>query len=502
VIDLTNNFTPDMFEKLMSKIDVLTATVTAQAATIAKLTQEKAELLGVIDQLNEKIRTLEERLNKNSKNSSKPPSSDGLNKPEPKSLRKPSGKKAGAQPGHKGKGLNLMKTPDETIHHQPAQCDGCQHFGQCRACSVSQIRYEVDIQVETKVVAHQILFYECRCRNNTILTGSFPGNITGTMQYGDHLESLVIALNTVGMMGINRTHDLLSAVFGVPISTGTIFSMVKSCGEKLTDTVERIRRTVCDLPHVHFDETGIRVDKTLHWVHNASSDLFTYLSVEIKRGIKGMDSSGVLPDFHGVAVHDCWMSYFKYDDMLHAICNAHLLRELNGVMDNHPDQTWANRMQMLLLRMKKVKDDFMDNDKETLTYYYRRIFCFEYDRIIEEGRNQNPIKDKPPGKRGRQKKGKIRSLIERLAKYKAEVCLFINDFSIPFDNNQAERDIRMFKVKQKVSGCFRTKEGADTFAKIMSYLGTANKHGINAYKAIECALLGQSEAMLFSQATE
>jgi len=143
-----------MFEKLMSKLDVLTATVTAQAAVITKLTQEKSELLGVIDQLNETIKTLEERLNKNS---SKPPSSDGLNKPKPKSLRKPSGKKAGAQPGHKGKGLNLMKTPDETIQHQPAQCNSCQHFGQCQACSVSKIRYEVDIQVETKAIAHQIL---------------------------------------------------------------------------------------------------------------------------------------------------------------------------------------------------------------------------------------------------------------------------------------------------------------------------------------------------------
>ena len=146
-----------MFEKLMSKLDVLTATVTAQAAVITKLTQEKSELLGVIDQLNETIKTLEECLNKNSKNSSKPPSSDGLNKPKPKSLRKPSGKKAGAQPGHKGKGLNLMKTPDETIQHQPAQCNSCQHFGQCQACSVSKIRYEVDIQVETKAIAHQIL---------------------------------------------------------------------------------------------------------------------------------------------------------------------------------------------------------------------------------------------------------------------------------------------------------------------------------------------------------
>ena len=273
MIDLTDNFTQNMFEKLMDKIDALTVTVTAQTTIIEKLNHEKSELVGIIDQLNGTIKTLEERLNKNSKNSSKPPSSDGLNKPSPKSLRKPSGKKPGAQDGHEGKGLKLIKAPDETIQHKPNQCIGCQRFGQCQACDISETRYEVDIRVETKVTAHQFLSYKCPCRNSEVISGLFPNNITSTMQYENHLEAFVIALNTAGMMGINRTHDILSAVFGIPISTGTIFSMVKNCGSRLLDTVERIRQTVCGLTSAHFDETGVRVDKKLHWVHNASNHL-------------------------------------------------------------------------------------------------------------------------------------------------------------------------------------------------------------------------------------
>lgn len=468
----------------MDRIDVLTATVSDQATTI--------------DKLNEKIKSLEERLNKNSKNSSKPPSSDGLNKPNPKSLRKPSGKKPGAQDGHEGKGFKLLKTPDETIQHKPSQCNGCQCFGQCQSCNISETRYEVDIQVETKVVAHQVLSYACHRTNNKIISGSFPQNITSVMQYGDHLESLVVALNTSGMMGINRTHNILSAVFGIPISTGTIFSMVQDCGLKLKDTVERIRQTVSGLSSAHFDETGIRANKKLHWVHSASNRLFTYLSVEEKRGTEGMDSSGVLPKFRGVAVHDCWMPYFKYTDITHAICNAHLLRELTSVLENHPEQTWADAMTKLLLQMKTVKDRLINSGKDQISYYYRNSFSSKYDSIVDEARKHNPIEEKPLGKRGRQKKGKTRALIERFAKYKAEICLFTNDFSISFDNNQAERDIRMFKVKQKVSGCFRTKDGADTFATIMSYIGTANKHGINAYIAIKGALAGQSESLIFA----
>lgn len=491
---MDNFISSDLINQLLNKIDNLTLTVTAQNEQIA--IQNKT-----IKMLSEENALLKERLNKNSKNSSKPPSTDGFDKPKPVSLRKPSGKKQGAQPGHQGSGFSLLTKPNDLVYHMPRECSGCLNAANCRACSFSDIRYVVDINVTTSVVAHKTSAYACPKRDGVIISGSFPGNVTSTMQYGDNLEALAIALNTSGMMSLNRTHEILGAVFGVPISTGTIFQMVKGCGDKLISTVHHIRDVVAALPRVHFDETGLRVAKSLHWVHSASNNLYTFLSVETKRGQAGMDASGVLPRFTGIAIHDCWKPYWRYI-ISHAICNAHLLRELIGILDNHPDQIWAIWMLKHLLRMKKTRDRFVEKGKECLSPYYLQLFSAAYDQIIEKARNMNPIEDKPLGKRGRQKKGKIRALIERLAEYKESVCLFTKNFLVPFDNNQAERDLRMIKVKQKVSGCFRTKEGADTFMTIMSYLGTATKHGINSYFAIKMALAGQAENLIFAGATE
>lgn len=519
---MSKNLTPNTIKELIEKVDNLTSiinTLTTKIETQAKLIEAQnqkndaqtklietqaekiTEQAVVNNKLKEEIKIQQELLNKNSKNSSKPPSSDGLNKPKPKSLRKKSGKSPGAQNGHQGNGFKLMKEPDKTIQHRPESCEGCTYFGTCKSCCTSETRYDVDICVETKVTAHQVLSYECPLKSNHVISGSFPDNINSTMQYGINIEALAIALNTSGMMGIKRTHNILSAVFGIPISTGTVFSMVKGCGLKLEDTVKKIRQKVCDLPSAHFDETGLRVDKKLHWVHSASDECFTYLSVEEKRGTIGMDSSGVLPNFSGVAIHDFWKPYFKYSNASHAVCNVHLLRELTGISENNPDQVWALEATELLLQMKKAKEIAISRGKNSLSDDCIKYFDKKYDDLFEKAQVQNPLETKS-GKRGRPKKGKIRALIDRFVEYKGEVCLFLKDFSIPFTNNLAEQDIRMIKVKQKVSGCFRTKGGADTFVTIMSYLGTANKQGINAYLAIKSALMNKSQDLIFSKATE
>ena len=478
MVIMDNNFSNDFVYKLLARIDELTAVIEEQNQLIIALRQEIADL--------------KERLNKNSKNSSKPPSSDGFNKPKPQSLRKPSGKKQGAQEGHEGKGFSIPRDPDEIIRHIPLKCIGCSQYGQCVSCGVADTRYEVDIQINTKVTAHQSVSFACPNEGGKILTGEFPQNITGTIQYGVNLEALAITLNTAGMVGIKRTHDILSAVFGVPISTGTIHNMVKSCAEKLADTVEQIRVAVINSPIVNFDETGMRVDKKILWVHNASTAKFTHLTVEEKRGKEGMDSSGVLPYFRGIPVHDCWKAYWLYEAILfHALCCAHLLRELIGVLENKPNQLWSDMMIKLLLRMKQSRDRAVASGKERLSNFCLYIFSTEYDRIIAQAREQNPIKEKQSGKPGFAPKGKVRCLVERLAQHKAAVCLFTKNFNVPFDNNQAERDVRMVKVKTKVSGCFRTKEGAQSFAVIMSFVGTANKHGVNSFVAIKNAVLGQ-----------
>ena len=490
---LSSDFTPDLVQKLFDKIDTLTSVISHQTAVITEKIAIIEKLTESIANQQQEIAHLKEQLNKNSKNSSKPPSSDGLKKPTPKSLRKISGKSQGAQKGHKGNGFSITKEPDEIMNHIPTPCQKCANFDNCTSCGVTGTRYEVDIVIDTKVILHQTLAFECPYRNHKVLTGTFPENIRSTMQYGYNLQALVVALNTLGMVSINRTHELLSDLFCIPISTGTIHKMVTECAKKLGPTIEHIRQKLLGSSIIHFDETGTRVDNKTRWVHNASNADYTFLTIEDKRGYEGMESSDVLPHFNGIAVHDCWASYWKYDQVTHAICCAHLLRELTGVVENHPSQPWAQEMIDLLLKMKEVRDKAVFMRKEQLSYYYTNGFHKTYLGIIEKARELNPIPEKEPGKRGRQGKGKIRALIERLFDYKGEVCLFTKNLSVPFDNNQAERDVRMIKVKTKVSGCFRTKEGAKDFMSVMSFISTAKKQGIRPMLALRKALLGEGD---------
>ena len=484
---LSTEMMPDFIEKLFDKIDALTNIISEQTATINTLTE-------TVQKLQQENIELKEKLNKNSKNSSKPPSSDGLSKPQPKSLRKVSDKKQGAQKGHKGSGFSITQDPDKVISHDPPCCKGCVSFGKCSECStIAAKRYEVDIVIDTKVTLHQVRTFQCPCRNNEILQGDFPEHITSTMQYGHHLQALTIALNTIGMVSINRTHEILSDLFCIPISTGTIHKMVTECAKKVVPIVSIIKEKIIASSVVHFDETGTRVDNKTRWVHNASTKEYTYLTVENKRGYEGMASSDILPHYQGIAVHDCWASYWKYSLVTHAVCCAHLLRELTSVIENHPEQLWAQQMIDLLLKMKLKRDKAVFMGKNELSYYHTHDFHKEYEVIIEEARKLNPLPEKLPGKRGRQGKGKLRALIERLFDYEASVCLFTKNFDVPFDNNQAERDVRMIKVKTKVAGCFRTEDGAKSFMSIMSYIGTAKKHNISPMKALRKALVNEGD---------
>ena len=456
-----------------------------------------AELSAEIASLNQTIRELKEQINKNSKNSSKPPSSDGLKKPavnKNKSLRESSGKKQGAQEGHDGVHLSVISDPDHIENHMHSDCTGCPHRAEClsKAC-IKETRHEVDTVVTVDVTAHNAIeVRECPLHGG-VKTGSFPENIKATVQYGKNLQAMVVAFNTVGAVSINRTHEILSSVFNILLATGTIKNMVTRCAESLKNTYERIRLKMISLGLLHCDETGGRVDGKTCWVHVASDQDYTYLTINQKRGQIGMDAADVLPHARGIIVHDCWGSYWKYQDMTHAICCAHLLRELNGVIENHPEQTWAVRFKKLLLDMKKVRDKALLSDKDEISCYHRHKFDMEYDAIIKTAYEENPLPETPAKKRGRKKKSKVLNLICRLDNYKESVCLFIKNLCVPFDNNQAERDLRMVKVKTKVSGCFRSEEGAQEYLTIMSYIGSARKHGINAFMAIREALDGNPD---------
>ena len=460
---------------------------------LKKLTKEELiEILlamtSKIAELTIEVTELKARLNQNSKNSSKPPSSDAYNKP--KNHRKPSGKKPGAQYGHEGSGFKLAQEPDEYIAHNPKECIQCPKYMECQAeKEVNETRYEIDIDIATTTTAHQSMKVKCP-ETQEALTGNFPEYITGRIQYGANLKALAVSLNTYGTVSIDRTHEILSGVFGVPISTGTIASMVSDCAKKVEPTVNEIKEAILEEPVAGFDETGTRVNKKTFWAHVASTGCLTYIGISPKRGKRGMDSIGILPNYYGKAIHDCWASYFLYLDIVHGLCNAHLLRELIAVLENEK-QAWAQELMDLLLEMKATKEALiLEGQTEALPGLLEE-FIFEYDEILAQALSENPVPEPDPMTKKKPKRGKAGALVDRLFLRKDQYLLFFTDFSVPFDNNQAERDFRMFKVKQKVSGCFRTLDGAIDFANVFSFISTARKKGISAFVAIRDVFLGQ-----------
>jgi len=472
--------------------------IIAQAQQITKLEETIKGLQQTIVELNQTIKELTEKLGRNSRNSSKPPSSDGLSKPSPRSLRKPSGKKAGGQKGHPGTHLVTIAKPDEVIQHMPSVCYGCPSRDICIShAGIGETRHIIDAVVDVKITAHQALVVNCP-REGRTYRGDFPDTIKAPEQYGENLQALAVALNTIGAVSVNRTHEIMSNVFNIPLSTGAISTMVSRCAAGLKDTVEKISDKVAASDIANCDETGTRVDGKTMWVHNASNEEYTHLSIHEKRGKEGMDAGGVLPKFSGIAVHGCWVPYWKYRDIGHALCCAHLLRELIGVEENYPQQKWVTAFKKLLLAMKVAKEKAVAKGKEEVSRYYLEKFDRLYDLLLKQAYRKQPIVESSEKKCGRKKKGKVLSLVERLATYKESICLFIKNFAVPFDNNQAERDIRMVKTKTKVSGCFRSIDGARDYLKIMSYIGTAKKHNINPYKAIRQAILGNPNIIFVS----
>ncbi len=458
----------------------------------AQLISQISSMQKTIDELTKTIARLEEKLNKNSKNSSKPPSSDGFKKQD-RSLREKSGKKQGGQTGHKGTTLSVMKDPDQIIPHMPSQCSGCPRYKSClKHSEVAETRTVIDARMETEVIAHQaVCIKNCPVHHQT-LTGEFPKEICAPLKYGKNLRSIITAFNTVGAVSMNRIKEIFGGVFGIPLSTGTISSIVGQFSEDLEPVLAKIRAFVSVTDVAHCDETGLRVDKKLKWAHVFSDKWYTYLTLSDKRGQKGMEDGGILPIFTGIATHDCWSSYWKYSNVTHSVCCAHLLRELKGIQENHKDQTWVKQFSDLLMEMKHERDkaEAETEDATSLDNDLLSRFESKYDDIIRLAIRENPLEEPKPGKRGRPKRGKIRALIDRLSDYKDSVMMFTKDFRVDFDNNLAERDLRNIKVKVKVSGCFRANEGARDYLRIMSFIGTARKHGKNAYEAINHTLSG------------
>lgn len=448
--------------------------------SLVEYLQENIELLSI------RIEALELQAKTNSHNSSKPPSSDGVSRPKPKSTRRRSGKKPGGQPGHDGTTLAMSSEPDRTEIHRVSHCE---------RCGISLADHEVlgydhrqvfDIPpIKIEVVEHAAEIKCCTSCGMTA-TASFPAGITHRVQYGTQLKAIAVYLKHYMLIPYDRSAELLSDLFGVAISPGTLCSMSEEGAQVMGEPVDRIRKAIGNAAVVHCDETGIRIEKRLHWLHVASTDSLTWYMPHKKRGSAGTDEMGILNEFRGTAIHDGWYSYFKYN-CRHGLCNAHHLRELIFV-DEEYGQLWAKEMIEFLLKVKQRRERSRSSRFSRATI---ERFELQYRDIIREGLEANPPPP-PTGKRGRVKKSKPLNLVERLRDHERAVLAFMYDFAVPFDNNQAERDLRMAKVQQKISGTFRSFAGATAFCIIRSYISTVRKQGHNVIEALQDGFAGRS----------
>ena len=442
--------------------------------TIIKQQQE------TIQRLEDEIAQLKERLNKNSRNSSKPPSSDGYEKSSPKSQRKKSGKKAGGQSGHKGHHIAL-EHPDRIEKVYPAHCKNCSRRDNCAKLKVNHSCYVVDVIVKKETVKYQMM--ECSCYGVHEIAQR-PAGINGTVTYGNHLKALICVLNIKGMVAMHNLCEIVEGLVGIKPSVGTVVNMLHSSAAAAKVYTDTFRQELNKIPVVHCDETSLDVNGKTHWVHVISTPKMTYYALSPKRGTKAMLDIDFLPGYKGIVVHDFWMSYFKATDAEHAMCGAHLLRELTGIYENHPEQKWARELYDELLSMCRAADLYNQHPGVGSRQHYMDCLKQNYDRILEQAVEQNPIPQKQINQRGKHKKGKIRALIDRLVKYKGEVCRFVDNPLIPFTNNQAERDLRMVKMKNKVIGCFRSLTGANDFLTLKSLTSTTAKNGLSAFETL------------------
>ncbi|MGH9071941.1 MAG: IS66 family transposase [Acidimicrobiales bacterium] len=477
---------------LWSEVVAAHTLVGAQREVIEKLRARVDELIDqdrVIETLRAEVAELKARLAMNSRNSSKPPASDGYDKPAPRSLRRPSGRKPGKQPGTPGSRLEPVAEPDEVISHAPTACSDCGGGLEDAEVVGREARQVFDLPpMRAEVTEHQVEKRRCRC--GAVTAGAFPPQARAPTCYGPRVRALAVDLVVGQHLPYERAAELLRDALGTPVSVGAICSMVAEASASLEPFLDAVRQGLGRCRVVHFDETGGRVKAKLWWVHAASTEALTLYLVHPRRGILAMDAMGVLPGFFGVAQHDGWTPYLSYHDATHALCNAHHLRELKYVADQM-GQGWADDMATLLVEIKEAVGRAIDGDKTALDPRLMGRYLARYDRDIAAGRAANPAPEPIPHKRGRPAKSKAANLVERLDLQRDDVLRFATDFAVDFDNNLSERDVRMMKLQNKVSGGWRSEAGARAWVRIRSYLSTAKKQGQGALDVLSQLFAGQ-----------
>jgi transposase len=437
-----------------------------------------------VEDLRAKVRQLEDRQALNSSNSSQPPSSEGLTKPPPRSLRQKTGRKPGGQPGHAGHTLQRVKKPDQVTVHRLDRCS----CGQCGGLSLHgqpvldyECRQVFDLPpLRLTVTEHQAEIKQCPC-SGLLVKAAFPAGVEAPVQYGPHFRGFTLYLSQQQLLPFDRLRQTCLDLFGQPLSLGTLTQTQARAYHTLAPVERLIQRALICAQVVNVDESGLRVAGCLHWLHVACTPDLTFYGVHGRRGTEAMDALGVLPHCRHWLIHDHWKPYYKYD-ALHGLCNQHLLRELKFLEEEH-HAAWAAELSRFLLDWKD--DPLLTRGLDEAEFKKAHA---HYQRILRQGRRDHPRRR--PGQ-GRTAQGKAANLLDRLEDYDLCVLAFLIDPAVPFTNNQGEQDIRMIKVKQKISGCFRTLAGARIFARIRSYLSTCRKQGHNLWEACYRLVIGQ-----------
>lgn len=455
----------------------------------------------LILKLRERILFLDSQIAQNSSNSSKPPSSDGLRKKPsiPGSQRRPSGKKRGGQLGHKGSTLLPRATPDKIIDHSLLTCSCGQDLSSQKPDQIISSQVFDLPPTKLEVTEHRFEVKTCSCCKISSSV-PFPSGLKGlSVEYGPHIKAYAVYLMHFHLIPLRRVSLLLKDLYQIEVSIGSLDLWAIEASGRLSDFEKNIATALKNAEVVHFDETGMRCEGSLHWLHSASNLKHTFFGIHSQRGSIAMTDFGILPDFTGLAVHDHWKAYFNFIKCLHVLCNSHILRELTFIHEEL-HELWAKKMKELLqnieteIKMTKA-EGLLGLSAERIRFYEKK-----YDQILLEALKFSllhaPVLKR--GKRGKQKQTKSKNLIDRMQKFKIEILRFMHDFRVPFTNNQGERDIRMNKVKQKISGCFRSFNGAQVYCRIRSFFSTAQKQNVNLQEAILAVFLNISLPISFS----
>jgi transposase len=458
---------------------------------LAVAQEQVATAREVFVQLTARIERLEGQAAKDSHNSSKPPSSDGPKSPvqKTKSLRGKSGKYRGGQPGHPGHTLLLVQQPDNIVALAPSVCEQCRH-----GLETVEVTREERAQVwdlpplRLQVTEYRVQVKVCpACHQET--RAAFPEGLQpAAVQYGPMTRALAVYLQCMHLLPYARTCQILSDLLGTSFSQASLQAALQCGSRQLDEALDCIKQGLISSPVLHNDETGFRITGRRLWLHVAATSQLTYYQYHPKRSKAATDAIGILPHFQGISVHDSWASYLDYA-CLHALCNVHYLRELTFIHE-HYHQHWAKEMKELLLEIKAQVDLARSQGQAVLPRAMRQQYEERYQQVVEQGIAANPPLSRKKGTRGPLRGDDVRNLLHRLRAYQGLILRFMHQFIVPFDNNLAEQDLRMMKVQQKISGGFRTPEGATIFCRLRSYLSTMPKQGVHLLTALHHVFLG------------